>query len=164
MDRYGEKAGLTMNRSRPSNRGAKIGQLRCRRASIRFRSLRETHRESDDALADDYEQFPPQTSDTEPGRDNFLQGFMQGFGSQFSEVTGEVTHVVVDGEYVVVRGEYSATHTGEAFGIPATVSTRDESCFTATIDLHLVKDGQISKTWHLEDFMSIYNQLQAAAA
>ena len=113
-----------------------------------------------DALADDYEQFPPQTSDTEPGRDNFLQGFMQGFGSQFSEVTGEVTHVVVDGEYVVVRGEYSATHTGEAFGIPATGA---RVSFTAT-DLHLVKDGQISKTWHLEDFMSIYNQLQAAAA
>ena len=113
-----------------------------------------------DALADDYEQFPPQTPDTEPGLDNFLQGFMQGFGSQFSEVTGEVTHVVVDGGYVVVRGEYSATHTGEAFGIPATGA---RVSFTA-IDLHLVQDGQISKTWHLEDFMSIYNQLQAAAA
>ena len=113
-----------------------------------------------DVLADDYEQFPPQTPDTEPGVDNFLQGFMQGFGSQFSDIAGEVTHVVVDGEYVVVRGEYSATHSGEAFGIPATGA---RVSFTA-VDLHLVQDGRISKTWHLEDFMTIYNQLQAAAA
>lgn len=113
-----------------------------------------------DVLADDYEQLPPQTPDTKPGVDNFMQGFMKGMGSMFSDIEGEVTHVLVDGDYVFVRGEYRATHTGEAFGIPA---TGVEVSFEA-FDLHHVQDGKITKTWHLENFMSIYNQLQQAAA
>ncbi len=113
-----------------------------------------------DVLADDYEQLPPQTPDTKPGVDNFMQGFMKGMGSMFSDIEGEVTHVLVDGDYVFVRGEYRATHTGEAFGIPATgAEVSFEAC-----DLHHVQDGKITKTWHLENFMSIYNQLQQAAA
>ncbi len=113
-----------------------------------------------DVLADDYEQLPPQTPDTKPGVDNFMQGFMKGMGSMFSDIEGEVTHVLVDGDYVFVRGEYRATHTGEAFGIPATGA---EVSFEA-FDLHHVQDGKITKTWHLENFMGIYNQLQQAAA
>ena len=113
-----------------------------------------------DVLADDYEQLPPQTPDTKPGVDNFMQGFMKGMGSMFSDIEGEVTHVLVDGDYVFVLGEYRATHTGEAFGIPATGA---EVSFEA-FDLHHVQDGKITKTWHLENFMSIYNQLQQAAA
>lgn len=113
-----------------------------------------------DALADDYEQLPPQTPDTEPGVDNFLQAFMEGMGSMFSDITGEATHVLVDGDYVFVRGEYSATHTGEAFGIPATGAKVHFDAY----DLHHLQDGKITKTWHLENFMSIYNQLQEAAA
>ena len=34
-----------------------------------------------DVLADHYEQLPPQTPDTEPGVENFMQGFMEGMGS-----------------------------------------------------------------------------------
>ena len=113
-----------------------------------------------DVLADDYQQLPPQTPNTEPGIDNFMQGFMQGMGSMFSDINGEVTHVLVDGDYVFVRGEYTATHTGEAWGIPATgVEVSFDAC-----DLHHLQNGQISKTWHLENFMSIYEQLQEAAA
>jgi predicted ester cyclase len=89
-----------------------------------------------------------------------MQGFMEGMGSMFSDITGEVTHVLVDGDYVFVRGEYSATHTGEAFGIPATGAKVHFDAY----DLHHLQDGKITKTWHLENFMSIYNQLQEAAA
>ena len=113
-----------------------------------------------DVLADDYEQIPPQTAETQPGIDNFMQGFMEGMGSMFSDIAGEVTHVLVDGDYVFVRGEYSATHTGEAWGIPATGARVN---FDAS-DLHHVESGRITKTWHLENFMSIYLQLQDAAS
>ena len=112
-----------------------------------------------DVLAEDYEQVPPQTPDTEPGVDNFMQGYMKGMGSMFTDMTGEVTHVLVDGDYVVVRAEYTATHTGEAWGISATGTMVH---FDA-VDLHHVQDGRIVKTWHLENFMSIYNQLKEAA-
>ena len=113
-----------------------------------------------DVVAADYEQVPPQTPDLEPGVDNFLQAYMEGFASMFSDVKGEATHVLVDGEYAMVRGEYSGVHSGEAFGVPATGA---RISFTA-FDLHHIQDGRITKTWHLEDFMGIYNQLQAAAA
>ena len=113
-----------------------------------------------DVLADDYEQVPPQTPDTKPGVDNFMEGVMKGMGSMFSDIKGEATHVLVDGDYVVVRGEYTAIHTGEAWGIPA---TGVEVHFDAT-DLHHIQDGKIIKTWHIENFMSIYEQLQDAAA
>ena len=113
-----------------------------------------------DALAENYEQIPPQTPDTEPGIDSFMQGFMQGMGSMFSDMTGEATHVLVDGDYVFVRGEYSATHTGEAWGIAATGAIVHFDAF----DLHHVQDGKIVKTWHLENFMNIYTQIQDAAA
>ena len=113
-----------------------------------------------DVLAEDYEQLPPQTPDTQPGIDNFMQAFMEGMGSMFSDMSGEATHVLVDGDYVFVRGEYTATHTGEAFGIAATGAKVHFDAY----DLHHVQDGKITKTWHLENFMSIYTQLQDAAA
>ena len=113
-----------------------------------------------DVLADDYEQVPPQTPDTKPGVENFMQGFMEGMGSMFSDLSGEVSHVLVDGDYVFVRGEYNATHTGEAWGIAATGAKVHFDAY----DLHHVIDGKIIKTWHLENFMSIYTQLQEAAA
>ena len=113
-----------------------------------------------DVLADNYEQVPPQTPHTEPGIDNFMQGFMEGMGSMFSDISGEVTHVLVDGDHVFVRGEYTATHTGEAWGIAATGAKVHFDAY----DLHHVQDGKIVKTWHLENFMNIYTQIQDAAA
>ena len=112
-----------------------------------------------DVVAAGYEQVPPQTPDVEPGVDNFLQGYMEGFGAMFSDVKGEATHVLVDGEYAMVRGEYSAVHSGEAFGVPATGKTVS---FPA-VDIHQIQDGRITKTWHLEDFMGIYNQIRAGS-
>ena len=89
-----------------------------------------------------------------------MQAFMEGFGSTFSDIQGETTHVLVDGDYVFVRGEYTMVHSGEAFGLPATGQRVSFNAF----DLHRIEDGLIVQTWHLEDFMSIYNQIREAAA
>ncbi len=35
---------------------------------------------------------------------------MQGMGSMFSDITGEATNVLVDGDYVFVRGELRHSH------------------------------------------------------
>ncbi len=110
------------------------------------------------SVSQDYEQFPPQKPGLEPGLDNFMQAFMEGFGSSFSEIQGETTHVLVDGDYVFVRCNYSMVHTGEAFDMPATGKRITFNAF----DLHRIEDGKIIQTWHLEDFMSIYNQIKEA--
>ena len=110
------------------------------------------------SFAPNYEQIPPQKPGLEPGFDNFVQAYMEGFGASFSDMKGETTHVLVDGDYVFARCEYSMIHSGEAFGIPA---TGREIKFNA-FDLHRIEDGLIVQTWHLEDFMAIYDQIKAA--
>ena len=110
------------------------------------------------SVSPNYEQFPPQKPGLAPGLDNFMQAFMEGFGSSFSEIEGETTHVLVDGDYVFVRCNYSMVHSGEAFGFPATGKRITFNAF----DLHRIEDGLIVQTWHLEDFMSIHNQIKEA--
>lgn len=108
------------------------------------------------SFSSDYEQFPPQKPGLEPGLDNFLQAFMEGFGSSFSDIKGKTTHMLVDGDYVFARCEYSMVHSGEAFGIPATGKTIAFNAF----DLHRIEEGLIVQTWHLEDFNAILNQIK----
>ncbi len=111
------------------------------------------------SLAPEYEQFPPQRPGLEPGIDNFMKGYMEGFGSMFSDLQGETTHVLADGDYVFVRSKWTAVHTGEAFGIPA---TGKKVSFIAQ-DLHRVENGLVAQTWHLEDYFAILTQLQGDA-
>ncbi len=110
------------------------------------------------SFSPNYEQFPPQKPGLEPGLDNFMQAYMEGFGASFSDMKGETTHMLIDGDYVMARCEYSMTHSGEAFGIPATGATISFTAF----DLHRIEDGLIVQTWHLEDFAAIQNQIKAA--
>lgn len=108
------------------------------------------------SVSPDYEQFPPQNPDVKPGLENFMKAFMEGFGSSFSEITGEITHLLADGDYVFARCTYSMVHSGEAFGIPATGRKISFDAF----DLHKIENGLITKSWHLEDYMTIYNQIK----
>jgi len=110
------------------------------------------------SVSPNYEQFPPQAPGVEPGLDNFMQAFMEGFGSSFSEIQGETTHLLVDGDYVFARCKYNMVHSGEAFGLAATGRRISFNAF----DLHRIEEGLIVQTWHLEDFMSIYNQIKEA--
>ncbi len=105
-----------------------------------------------DCVSAEYEQFPPPNPDAKPG----LENFMKGFGSSFSDIKGEITHLMTDGAYVFARCEYSMVHTGEAYGIPATGRNVKFDAF----DLHLVEDGKVTKSWHLEDYMTICNQIK----
>ncbi len=118
--------------------------------------LKGDHSKLSTSLAPNYEQFPPQKPGLEPGIDNFMQGFMEGFGGSFSDFQGELTHVLADGDYVYVRSEFSAVHTGEAFGVPAT----GKRVNFAASDLHRIEDGLITQTWHLEDFYGILTQIR----
>ena len=103
-----------------------------------------------------YQQFPPQNEEVAPGRDNFLQAILAGFAGAFSDIQNNLTHVLMDGDYVYVRGEWSALHSGDTLGMPA---TNKRVAFTA-FDLHRMEAGRIVETWHLEDFMAIMTQLQ----
>ncbi|MEE9283428.1 MAG: ester cyclase [Nitrososphaerales archaeon] len=113
--------------------------------------------EVDTIVAPSYEQNPSQQE--QPGRDTFPD-VIKGFRTAFPDLNATITHVLVDGDYVQVRGEWTGTHAGELSGMPA---TGKKVSFVA-FDLHRVENGLIAQTWHLEDFNAILTQLRSETA
>jgi steroid delta-isomerase-like uncharacterized protein len=108
--------------------------------------------EIDSIIASDYAQVPSQQE--QPGRDTFPE-IIKGFRSAFPDLSATITHLLVDGDLVQVRGEWTGTHGGDLMGMPA---TGKQVSFTA-FDLHRFENGLIAQTWHLEDFSAIMTQL-----
>lgn len=107
-------------------------------------------------LAENYTQYP-----SDPGQTPDIEGFIkhaQDFGNMFSDLKGEHTHILVDGDYVHVRGEYDVTHSGNVFGIPP---TNKRIRIVAFDTHHFNENGKIDKTWHLEDFWGAYSQINS---
>jgi predicted ester cyclase len=65
--------------------------------------------------------------------------------------------VLVAGNRVVVRGEVSGTPAGDLFGVDHT----GKSFRIMAIDIQTVQDGKISRTYHLENWISAAGQLRA---
>lgn len=68
-----------------------------------------------------------------------------------------VEDIISDGNKVVVRSTISGTHKGSFAGLPAS----GRKLLIQAVDIHLVEDGRIQKTWHTEDWMSGLTQLGA---
>ncbi len=107
----------------------------------------------DTIVSPDYKQVPPQQE--QPGRDTFPE-IIKGFRTVFPDLSATITHLLADGDYVQVRGEWTGTHAEELFGIPAT----GKKVSFAAFDLHRLENGLIAQTWHLEDFNAILTQLR----
>ena len=73
----------------------------------------------------------------------------------------QVTHedLLVDGDKVAVRNTVSGTHQGTFMDHQPT----GRRIQMRTMDLHQVRDGKITTTWHLEDFAGLMAQLNAPA-
>jgi ketosteroid isomerase-like protein len=90
------------------------------------------------------------------GRDTSIK-VVGNFANSIPDMKFEIKEVLVAGERVVVRGEVSGTPAGELFGAPHT----GKSFKIMTIDIQTIKDGKISKTYHLENWVSALAQLRA---
>jgi ketosteroid isomerase-like protein len=80
-----------------------------------------------------------------------------GFAKTIPNMTFTVKDVFVVGDRVIVRGEVAGTPAGELFGAPHT----GKSFRVMTIDIQTIKDGQIVKTYHLENWLAALGQLRA---
>jgi steroid delta-isomerase-like uncharacterized protein len=71
-----------------------------------------------------------------------------------------ITHedFVVTGDKVAVRSVSRGTHSGELLGIPATGRKVEYRAF----DFHRIENGRIAKSWHMEDYLALLNQLGAS--
>ena len=108
-----------------------------------------------EVITEDYTQYP-----SDPGQTPDIPGFIkhaQDFGKMFSDLTGDETHILIDGDLAHVRRINEATHSGNVFGIEATGRRVTIISFDTH---HFTKDGKIDKTWHLEDFWGAYSQIK----
>lgn len=107
----------------------------------------------DELFAPDYVDHtnPP---DWPEGREGHRQ-ILQLYHTAFTGFTYTIEHEIAEGNLVVVRGAYHATHTGEFFGIPPTGTE-----ITATgMHLFRIADNQIAEHWCNNDDLGVMRQL-----
>jgi predicted ester cyclase len=89
-------------------------------------------------------------------REQFI-GQLQGFGKLMPDLKWLPQDVVQQGNTYVVRSRATGTPTGPLFGVPASGKSFD----VMTIDMHTVENGQIVRSYHVEDWAGAIRQLSA---
>jgi ketosteroid isomerase-like protein len=90
------------------------------------------------------------------GRDHSIR-VVGGFARSISDMKFDIKEVLVSGDRVIVRGEVAGTPAGDFFGVPHS----GKSFRIMAIDIQTIKDGKISRTYHLENWLSALGQLRA---
>jgi predicted ester cyclase len=80
-----------------------------------------------------------------------------GFATSIPDLKFQIHEILVAGDRVIVRGEVTGTPSGALFGAPHT----GKSFRIMAIDIQTIRDGRISKTYHLENWLSALGQLRA---
>lgn len=79
------------------------------------------------------------------------------FAKSIPDMKFDIKEVLVSGNRVTVRGEVTGTPSGDLFGVPHS----GKSFKIMAIDIQTIKDGKISRTYHLENWLSALGQLRA---
>ncbi len=93
-----------------------------------------------------------------PGVPQGMEGLRIGLGAfhnAFPDLQITLEHLIAEGDKVVDHGVSRGTHKGDLFGIPPT-GKRVEFTFT---DIHRVANGKLVEAWHLEDLVSVMQQI-----
>ena len=90
------------------------------------------------------------------GRDTSIK-VVGNFSKSIPDMKFDIKEVLVAGDRVIVRGEVTGTPAGELFGVPHT----GKSFRIMAIDIQTIKNGKISKTYHMENWLSALGQLRA---
>jgi len=70
-----------------------------------------------------------------------------------------LSHLIAEGDYVVVRWEPEMTHTGELMGIPAT----GKQIKVSSIAIFRFAHGKVVEAWTESNFAAVMQQLQGDA-
>lgn len=93
----------------------------------------------------------------EPGRDGFKKAIPL-VHEAISDIDWKIEEMVEEGNTVVVRSTMTAKHVGPLMGVPATNKTFS----IKAIDVHKFnKQGMVSETYHVEDWLSYLGQVGA---
>jgi len=92
------------------------------------------------------------------GRVQGVEGPLQassGFRTAVPDLKAEATHIIPNGEYVSVRLHFTGHFSGR-FG---EVQGRGQAIDFQAFDLYHVVDGRIAENWHLEDNLTLLQQM-----
>ena len=79
------------------------------------------------------------------------------FATSIPDLKFDIKEVLVAGDRVIVRGEVTGTPAGDLFGVPHT----GKSFRIMAVDIQTIRDGKISRTFHMENWLSAIGQLRA---
>lgn len=79
------------------------------------------------------------------------------FAKLIPDMNWKVEEMIQAGDRVIVRGRASGTPQGPLFGVDG----KGKSFTIMSIDIHTLKDGKISTTYHVEDWAGALGQLKA---
>lgn len=99
-------------------------------------------------------QYIPEPRGATHGAGQMIQVFHD-IATALPDMKVEILDVLVHGNRIGVRAEISGTQTGELLGIDA--SSRHVKF--AIHSFHQMRGNLIEKTWHLEDWLSLFRQL-----
>jgi hypothetical protein len=89
-------------------------------------------------------------------REDVIAG-IAGLQKAIPDLKWSIKDVVVSENHIVVRGEASGTPAGEFMGVPHV----GKSFKIMSIDIHTFQNGKITRSYHVEDWMSAVRQLTA---
>ncbi len=107
-----------------------------------------------DVLSADWEEIPS----VYPGQARGPAAYapvVDGIRAGIPDVHFEILEIIDAAPKFIVRSVFHGTHGGPFLGKPA---TGRRLTFNA-IDIHEVADGRISRTWHIEDFLTALKQM-----
>lgn len=93
------------------------------------------------------------------GKDKTAQAFIGQLGyfaKLIPDLNWKVVEIIQAGDRVIVRGRGSGTPKGPFFGVDG----KGKSFDILSIDIHVIKDGKIAKTYHVEDWVGAIRQLK----
>ncbi|AME25501.1 MULTISPECIES: ester cyclase [Burkholderiaceae] len=99
-------------------------------------------------------QYIPAISDDQSGPDQMIPAF-RNLAIGLPDMKIDLLDVLVSDDRVAVRASVSGTQTGPIMGVAAT----SKPVTFAIHAFHEVKNGKITRTWHLEDWLSMFRQI-----
>ncbi|NPT35394.1 ester cyclase [Paraburkholderia xenovorans] len=101
-------------------------------------------------------EYIPEPVGAAAGPDQMVQ-FFENIAKAIPDMKVTILDVLVHGDRVGVRAEISGTQTGTLLGIAAS----SKHIRFAIHSFHQMRGNLIAKTWHLEDWLSVFRQLGA---
>ncbi|SAK57272.1 polyketide cyclase [Caballeronia catudaia] len=108
-----------------------------------------------EAVTPDWE-YLPEPPGQQPGPDQMIRIF-EDLAAALPDMHIQILDMLIQDNRVGTRAEVSGTQSGPLMGIAAT----KKPIRFAIHSFHELRDGRVSKTWHLEDWLSVFRQLDA---